>query len=260
MSFTIQSQFDLVHPIGFPGMIADMTPIQVMSSVFVNIQVVSIAVTAVNSAVYTVTINGTTYSYTADGSATTGEITVGLAAAINAGTVPVTASGTDTPLILTSDTAQVFTYSVGSNLVATQTTDGDAVIPIGRFVRMNVDALTSDQAVRLPTASGDVTGFAGKGVVLADNYAKIARTDASGNPSHRARTMIPVMRKGHVYVIVEEAVTEGQQAFVRYAAGGLGLGSFRASTGTSEAAALPAAVYIRSASANGLAVLELNLP
>ncbi len=78
--------------------------------------------TAVNSATYTVTLNGTAFSMTADASATAAEIVTGLIAAINAGSVPVTASGTST-LILTADVAgDIFTLELGANLARSETT------------------------------------------------------------------------------------------------------------------------------------------
>ena len=55
-----------------------------------------------NSTTYTVTINGTAFNYISDSTATDSEIVAGLIAAINAGSEPVTASGTTT-LVLTAD-------------------------------------------------------------------------------------------------------------------------------------------------------------
>ena len=90
-------------------------------------QVTTITPTAVNSAVYTVTINGVEFEFTADGSATASEIVTGLIALINAGTEPVTASGTTT-LILTSDSAGLgFSVTVGANLAAVATTPNNGV-------------------------------------------------------------------------------------------------------------------------------------
>ena len=69
-----------------------------------------------NSATYTVTLNGTVYSFISDASATAAEIVTGLSAAINGGSDPVTASGTTT-LILTADVAGVpFSVKATTNL------------------------------------------------------------------------------------------------------------------------------------------------
>lgn len=70
-----------------------------------------------NSTTYSVTINGTVYSFISDASATAAEIVTGLTALINADTpLPVTASGTTT-LILTADIGGVpFSAKATDNL------------------------------------------------------------------------------------------------------------------------------------------------
>lgn len=91
-------------------------------------QVNTITPTAVNSFLYEVTINSVVFSFTSDGSATVSEIVAGLIAAINAGSEPVTASGTTT-LILTADVAGVpFTVAIGSNLANAATTPNNGPI------------------------------------------------------------------------------------------------------------------------------------
>lgn len=73
--------------------------------------------TVANSAVYSVTLNGTLFTFTSDSSATAAEIVTGLTTAINAGSEPVTASGTST-LILTADVGGVaFSVKASTNLV-----------------------------------------------------------------------------------------------------------------------------------------------
>ena len=86
-------------------------------------QVDTVTVTTVtNSLLYTVTINAVEYSYTSDIDATNDEIVAGLIAAINAGTEPVTASGTTT-VILTADVAgTAFTTTVTAELSVATTT------------------------------------------------------------------------------------------------------------------------------------------
>lgn len=70
-----------------------------------------------NSATYTVTINGTLFTYNSDSSATAAEIVTGLTSLINADTpLPVTASGTST-LILTGDSGVDFSAKASTNLV-----------------------------------------------------------------------------------------------------------------------------------------------
>jgi hypothetical protein len=63
-------------------------------------------------------------------------------------------------------------------------------------------------------------------------------------------------------VRVEEAVLPGDPVFVRFAAGagGTGLGAFRKSADTGSAAQVPnGAVYMTTASAGSLALVEVNL-
>jgi hypothetical protein len=98
-------------------------------------QVDTITASAVNSTVYTVTVDGVSVSYTSDGSATTQEIVAGLTAAIAAeGAInsklvaAVTGAATMT---LTGRIAGVgFTTSVGSNLSLANTTANDTADPI----------------------------------------------------------------------------------------------------------------------------------
>lgn len=76
---------------------------------------VEVTPTAVNSAVYTLTIDGTEYAYTADASATVAEITAGLVALINAdGAALVTAADNTTKLTLTGDSFHQFTLEMSA--------------------------------------------------------------------------------------------------------------------------------------------------
>lgn len=73
-----------------------------------TVRVVTMLASARNSTIYTITINGRTYSFTSDATALASEIATGLAAVINAdGTIPVTASVSVNNLVLTADTAGV---------------------------------------------------------------------------------------------------------------------------------------------------------
>ncbi len=77
---------------------------------------------------YSVTINGIVFTFTSDASPTAAEVVTGLAAAINAGTEPVTASGTAT-LILTADQAGIpFTLTVGPKLSKVTTVGGNGLV------------------------------------------------------------------------------------------------------------------------------------
>lgn len=97
-------------------------------------QVNTISISSVvNSFAYTVTINGTTVTYTSDADATGAEIQAGLIAAINANSTInpyVTASaGGGTDVVVTSDLAgHAFSISVGTNLSVAATTPNNGII------------------------------------------------------------------------------------------------------------------------------------
>jgi hypothetical protein len=128
-----------------------------------------------------------------------------------------------------------------------------AAIPFGKLVVRD----TADDAGKLPAASTDVTD-AKKVLGLA-----IAKQDiessASGVAQYPAQSQVPVMRRGRAWVKVEGAVTPASDVFVRYAAGGDGLGSFGATAGTSARAQLANAKYLTSAGVGGFAVVDFNI-
>ncbi|MDA3807997.1 MAG: hypothetical protein PF440_08820 [Thiomicrorhabdus sp.] len=89
------------------------------------------SITAVNAAVYTTTINAVAFSYTADATATAAEITAGIAAAVNAGTEPVTAVDNATYVALTADVAGVpFTVSINANMVVNNKVANSSVFQV----------------------------------------------------------------------------------------------------------------------------------
>lgn len=72
--------------------------------------------------VFSVTINGTVFAFTSDSDPTAAEVVTGISALVNAGSEPVTASGSTT-LILTADNpGQSFTIANSANMPATSST------------------------------------------------------------------------------------------------------------------------------------------
>ena len=139
--FVAQSSIAQSLTAGFAGMIASHTaPTHVVSGLNTSRQVVTVTPTAANDAVYTLVINGTSFVYTADGSATAAEIVAGLVSLVNAGTVPVTATNSTTFVTLTADyytAADAFTYSSSSSagaLVSAQTIAQGEALADGVFV------------------------------------------------------------------------------------------------------------------------------
>lgn len=115
-------------------------------------QLVTITPNVVNEFEYSVTIDGTEYTFESDVDAVNTEIVAGLLALINADTgAKVTASGTTT-LILTADDAGVpFTYEVGTNLTAVLTNANNG---IAEDIQKAIDA-DNDWYFLLTTATTD---------------------------------------------------------------------------------------------------------
>lgn len=257
MANEIQLTFEEQPAIGFPGMAFTADPrTSIKSGLNSSRKLISVAITASNSQVYTITINGVAYTYTADGSAATTEIAAGLVAAINVPTnTVVLAAGTDTPITLESKIDADFTvsYSAGTGaLTPTTVVPAAGALPVAVCVCQD-ERHPDKQAVRLPRQASDVTSGRAIGAVLSD-VAKISGVQF--NPY----TMVPVLESGRCFVTVEEDVKKGDDVFVRYASGSGGsqLGAFRKSDDTSTAAQLPRAIYDTDGSAGGLAVLKLN--
>lgn len=263
MSFAAQTSIASSLTRGFAGMLANCVNHTIANGLPTSRKYVSVAVTAANSTHYIVTIvqNGVSaaYDYTSDGSATTAEIVLGLVALINAGTQSVLAAGTDTPLLIEStadgaDYEPVITYN--SNMVETVLVAQSQSLGFGLGVCKD-ERSTRDDAVRAPRQSTDVTGGRFLGVTVAD-FAQVPPAGATV-ASFAANHMIPVLRKGQVYVSVEQSVVPGDPVYCRYAAGGT-LGAFGNTAGTSERALVPGAVYRSTAAISGVAVMELNAP
>lgn len=127
----------------------------------------------------------------------------------------------------------------------------------GRFVVQG----TADGRCKLPTATGEITGGKALGI---SRYRATAMTSwpAGQTVPYPQGTTVPVVRRGPVWVKVEEAVAPGDPVFVRFAAGagGTALGAFRKSADTATAVQYPGAVYLDTAAANGLARVDLNMP
>ena len=127
----------------------------------------------------------------------------------------------------------------------------------GRFVVMGA----ADGRCKLPTATGQITGGTALGIAVYDPM-KMPNWPAGTTVPYPQGTTVPVIRKGVVWVKVEEAVAPGDPVFIRFAsgAGGTALGSFRKSADTATAVQYPGAVYLDTAGANGFARVDLSAP
>lgn len=106
----------------------------------------------------------------------------------------------------------------------------------------------------LPTTTGEITDGHWLGVAVSD--VSIEATTAGG---YAVNDTMPVLRKGRVWVITEDAVTAiGTPAFCRFAAGSFAvLGAFRTDADTATAVAVPGARFMSLAGIGELVVLEL---
>ncbi|MDF2697903.1 MAG: hypothetical protein K0S65_6286 [Labilithrix sp.] len=121
-------------------------------------------------------------------------------------------------------------------------------IPFGRYVR-----IVGDQC-ELPDVTGEVTGRGG--IAIKDSSKPSGAGYKAGDP-------VAVMLTGRVWVRTEQALAEGVQPFVRFAAGAGGgapnVGMLRTDADTATAVALPGAKMFRgTGGAAGLGVLELG--
>lgn len=277
MAQSIQTTFSQDPAIGVEGQITNVRESNEISSrVNTSRKLVSVAIVAADTTHYIVTINGTAFDFTSDGSATTGEIVLGLKALINAGTEPVLASGTNTPLLLEStrdsefnadfsDTTAVnrritgdFSHTYNGNMTATTLVAQGQEMPAGLGVCMD-ERSTDDQAIRLPRQSSDVTGNRFLGVLLND-LAKVAYSSTYAKQTFHRNTMVPVLEHGEVFVRVEQDVSKGDGAYCRFAAGagGTQLGAFRKDDDTASAAACAHAVFESAALSGALAKLRVS--
>lgn len=138
-----------------------------------------------------------------------------------------------------------------NDIVSSVSQESSLEIPFG----VGVCRGTVDSGVKLPAVSTAKM----KGVAVHSHaYEPL---DALGTVGVKPTFPINTLRRGRIWVIVEEAVVPGDRAFVRFAAGSGGsqLGAWRKSEVLDETLDLTAECEFQStADALGLAVLECN--
>lgn len=142
----------------------------------------------------------------------------------------------------------------GNNDVMTKENTATAIF-FGKFVSRGA----ADKSCIRPAAAADITD-AKKALGVAISHQAL-ESSATGDPEYPVNSAVNVLKKGRVWVEVEEAVTPLDPVYVRYAAGAGGtvLGSFRMSADTATAGLLAGAKYLSTAAAAGLALLELDI-
>lgn len=249
------------------GMVVDSGFTDIISRLVSTQQLDYVLIAGNDDGTFTITIDGTTEATFAASSNTKAQIAADLLSDMADPTADVTAeaSGTDGILIESvsdsyagSNTAFVTTVlSTGTPADITVTTlvAQDQTIPYGYGVCMDDRAAVSGQQIRLPRQATDVTGPAFEGISVRD----VMRTANSGN-GYANQSSVNVLRRGRIWVQVEDAVAAGGDVYCRYTdpTSAYGLGSFRSDADTSDAGKIPGASYRTAASADGLAQVELS--
>ncbi len=100
-----------------------------------------------------------------------------------------------------------------------------------------------------------------RGVVVAAHESESKNDSAAGG--YVAKSVVPVMRKGRVWVLAEDTITEGTSTVnvrVEASGGDTQLGALRGASQTTFSAVLPKSKWKSSTTGTGqLAVLELDL-
>lgn len=100
-------------------------------------------------------------------------------------------------------------------------------------------------------------GIAG---ISAFTHKTLQTPSSSNNEVYEDDEPMPVLRRGRIWVVSEDACTPNEAVYARCASGSGGsvLGKFRTDDDSNTAIAVPNARWVTSASAGGLAVLEVN--
>jgi len=151
--------------------------ISLSSVIDINFSVLNV----LNNQLYTVTINGTGYDYTSDGTATALEIIAGLKAAIDAGSEPVIVIDNldGTAQIYSDDGSLPFSISVDSNLqIDNQASPGAySAVNTGPFsVPANTLTTIVNPVVGLTAVNNLAAGFAGRDIET-DEQLRIRRRE-----------------------------------------------------------------------------------
>jgi hypothetical protein len=111
-------------------------------------------------------------------------------------------------------------------------------------------------AVIRGTADNQAAAYTEAGEAIGVTVARAARETAAFAEGEA----VGVMTKGRIYVVVEDAVSAGDQAFARFSGTGT-VGAFRsddADSGGAQAALFPG-VFVTSTSGAGIAILEVDV-
>lgn len=250
---------------GMAGEIADSGFTDKATYINNSKQLFRVTITAVDLST-TVTINGTAFNVNSGSAAKTkAELVDLLVTAINGGAEPVLAIDDGDFMNVEADVAGTAFTCVGTlNCTTEEQIPNEAGINFGLCVVQDKGALAAggdDNLAHLPTLVTQITDV---GTVLGVTVHTQAIEQAvlnANNVGYPLAYAMSVLRRGRIWVYVEDAVVAGAQAFVRaVATGSEKLGAFRSDVDGTDAGALPGSRFKLTAGAGELTILEINLP
>lgn len=130
------------------------------------------------------------------------------------------------------------------------------VNPTGKLFFGRIAAIDGENKAKHPTLTTDKI----LGVVM-HSHALESKADGL-DAGYGAKETANVIRKGYVWVVIEEDIIVGDAVFYRHAAGagGTKLGALRNDADTASCTALPNARWVKGGTAvQGIALLEVNV-
>ena len=153
-------------------------------------------------------------------------------------------------------------YDAAPKDVVTKLCEQATGIKAGRVVVKG----TADGQVVLPTGTAEITDGSTMGISVYDAAHTpahlVAGSSAAAETEYGDEESIPVLKKGRVWMVAEDAVGQGDAVFVRHvAAGAENLGTVRSDVDGADATELPGARFESTTTgADELVVVALNLP
>jgi hypothetical protein len=224
----MQTSYSEKPAAGVAGLVANTMPSEIEPASFQGTKTFEVSVATVsNSAAYTFTLSypsratpGTTatseVTYTSDGSATKAEILEGLRAAVAAlaASVQISAALTDSangPLLVYADVAAL-DFDITGPTANLSVAEADGEIPFGVFVVADGAA----DKCRLPVLAADIGAN-----TLGVSVRTLSQENLeSGDNAYAPGSQVNVLKKGDIWMEVEETVAFGDPVYVRYAANG----------------------------------------
>ena len=260
----MQTSVDTNLAIGLPGQLADIGNSDIITRINNSKQLAAVTITAADLAT-TLTINGTAFTVNVGAaSLTVTELRDLMIAAIIAGSEPVTPTIKDADeLYVEADVSgTAFTVVGTTNCSVVNTIDNETGTPFG--VGMTEDTATAgnDELAHAPKAAVDITTAGKFAGIAVHSHANEQAVLNANNVGYALASAMSIIRKGRVYVLVEDAVVKGGGVYCRYTGTTPfpQLGGIRSDGDTSKAGLIPNARFETSADAGGIAVVSINLP